>query len=530
MSTHDEENVFRADCCVAKLSRNRFGGLLHSNSAHVSLVCDFPITKGNFIMKIKRLTAALAVAAMAAGFTLASPMLSANAANVRWAGMQAPDTTYSVPGGTTTSIPIWTALLADPIASTTPLFIPDLVSTVNTTHSVQDVNSNWMSTASDFITWSCTNQTAPTIQQVTGTAVQNLGSVKCGPNGTLVYTPNPAMGVMGDFQVYITYTLVAVASAGWTNGPALDSLPGIWGRILVTVGQYQATNSCTYDAKCLTGDVQAYAKKAKAPSVKVELLAPNALRPDGTGFVEGTGIWGLGAINFPDSNDKTLSTATLMSAISFAIGPNSSSVTFIPPAPNWSGTVTYQYVLASYAKGVADTDNLKTGLLTFTVHPTLTAQDPIVSDQGIAVSVPVLSQPPIGSGAFSHASCVFANSKNKTTLTDVGSISNKNSKDPVFTPTADFVGSIDLSCTVQDVWGTTSNTITVTIQVGAAAPVVPVAPTASPACGNGCNDGKLVSTGGSLAAPMSSGLAAVVLLVAAGAGILVVRRRTSLAG
>jgi hypothetical protein len=69
----------------------------------------------------------------------------------------------------------------------------------------------------------------------------------------------------------------------------------------------------------------------------------------------------------------------------------------------------------------------------------------------------------------------------------------------------------------------------VTIQVGAVAPA-PAAP-AAPACGSNCDsNGKLVSTGGSLAAPMSSGLAAVVLLVAAGAGILVVRRRTALAG
>jgi len=282
----------------------------------------------------------------------------------------------------------------------------------------------------------------------------------------------------------------------------------------------------------LTADVQAYAKKAKATSVTVELLTPNALKPDKTGFVTGNGIWGLAAINNPDSNDKTLSYDTLMSAISFTFGANSSTVTFTPPAPNWSGTVTYEYVLASYATGVADKTSLHTGLLTFTVHPTLTAQDPIVSDQGVAVSVPVISQPPIGSAAFANAKCVFASSKSKTTLTDVGTISNKSSKDPVFTPNADFVGSTDLSCTVQDKWGITSNTITVTIQVGAAAPAVPAAPTtAAPSCTTaGCSDGKLVSTGGSLATPMSSGLAAVVLLVAAGAGILVVRRRTSLAG
>ena len=41
MSTHDEENVFRADCCVIKSSRNRFDGLLRSNSARFLLFAIF---------------------------------------------------------------------------------------------------------------------------------------------------------------------------------------------------------------------------------------------------------------------------------------------------------------------------------------------------------------------------------------------------------------------------------------------------------------------------------------------------------
>jgi hypothetical protein len=182
--------------------------------------------------------------------------------------------------------------------------------------------------------------------------------------------------------------------------------------------------------------VQAYAKKAKATSVKVELITPNIVGTgvNPAGFIPVNSYWGLGAINNAWSNDKTLAQSTLISALSFKFGANSSVVTFTPPAPNWSGTVNYQYELADYANGVAK--NIHIGLLTITVHPTLTTPDPIISDQGVAVSVPILAQPPIGSAAFSNAKCVFANSKSKTTLTDVGTITNKGSKDPVFTPTA----------------------------------------------------------------------------------------------
>ena len=490
-------------------------------------------------MKIKRLTAALAVAAMAAGFTLASPMLSAQAATPQGvADTVQGTTTATIPGGQMSLIDPWATIASsnDPtvrnsvVSSATAPAGPGATTPVSGFISITG-------TGKPINHWSCYNRTAPTVTLAPGTTggnLANLGSVKCDTaTGQIAYTPNPAMGIMGDFQVIISYEIMAVPGSladGWLT--TYTNIPAIAGKILVTVTTPSNPSACDpkYTAQCLYADVQAYAKKAKTTSVKVELLTPNAVKASGAGFVTGNGIWGLAAINNADSNDKTLSWVALENALSFTIGANSSVVTFTPPAPNWSGTVTYEYDLASFANGVAN--NIYTGLLTFTVHPTLTAQDPIVSDQGAAVSVPVISQPPIGSGAFSHANCVFANSKSKTTLTDVGSISNKGSKDPVFTPTADFVGSIDLSCSVQDVWGTTSNTITVTIQVGVVAPVVPAAPTtAAPSCTTaGCSDGKLVSTGGSLAAPMSSGLAAVVLLVAAGAGILVVRRRTALAG
>jgi len=482
---------------------------------------------------------------MAATFFVAAPILSAQALSVN-----TPDPIADINGGSVDAGDTWGAFSVDQLilatAPASPVMwfdqtygIGTAAAPASTFEAMTDPANGTYTTqpvAQYMSGWEITNVS---VYDSTGyNWAPNLGSVNY--SGTsLSFTPNPAMADKGDIDVYLEYQMQAIPTALANGTPGL-MIPAVSGRIKITV-QKPVTSDCPtgyYTAKCLTADIQAYDKKADPTSVKVELLKPNVVVLDAkgnwvSGFVTGNGNWGLAAINSARSNDQMLSDTILKNAITWKIGANSSTVTFTPPKPNWSGTVTYDYTLASYTgpNGTASsTVQSHTGAITFTVHPTLPGIDPIVSDPGAKVTVPVLEQTIIGSKPFSNASCTFADTKSKTTLTGTGTISNKSgSKDPIFTPDAAFTGSVDLVCTVQDTWGITSNSITVTVQVGAVpAPADTTAAPVAPACTTDC--GKLVSTGGSLTAPMSSGLAAVVLLVAAGAGILVVRRRTVLAG
>jgi len=500
-------------------------------------------------MKIKRLTAGLAVAAMAATFFAAAPILSANAAPALPAGADTVTTVLNIgtiPGGTAKTIDIAKTIAAD--SSFAAESITDRLG-LNTTV------GNLQASLNDTINFSgfpCTY--AVIMDQGTNKAMYtwpipaaptvndgSQGTVSCA-TGKLVYTPAPAMGKNADAPVDIYYELQGTYTTVGNNDPANTTIPWFGGLLKLVVGKTTTPDPCaTYSAVCLSTTLQAWSSKdsSDATSATLTTLQPNISATDGplTSADMAAG-YGLYSVDQPTSSGNTILTAALKSSSMLTVGskkdPN--SVTFTAPK-NWSGVVTYVYTLAPFTADASghrtfstDTTTWFIGLLTFTVQPTLPGIDPIVSDPGAAVTIPVLEQSIIGSKPFSNAACTFADTKSKTTLAGTGSISNKGgSKDPIFTPTADFVGSVDLSCTVQDVWGITSNTVTVTVQVGAPAPA-PVAPTtAAPACTQNC-DGTLVSTGGSLAAPMSSGLAAVVLLVAAGAGILVVRRRTALAG
>jgi len=533
-------------------------------------------------MKIKRLTAGLAVAAMAATFFAAAPILSAQAAQdaaplpaypqISYGGtpfkmydITAPD----VPGNSSLTINVFDSLLQDGMSST-PLWQYITVDYTNSTlYAIADLasitdpangTSGASGTASQYgangvyvSSWNC-NASDIIVEDGSGTPQPSYGYVSCGKNGTLTYTPTLVMGSNGDIPIILHYaittSLTALANSTFGQGmvaagnsPLLQHVT-LAGNINLTVTFPQNLNACGKDAACLNADVQAYGKKDNPNSVKIDLLTPNIFiaASNPTGILKASDVpasWGLSAVNAPTSVDTTIPTATLQSFVSYTKAKGSNTVKFTPPV-NWSGTVTYDYVIAKYTCGNSGTDacsspdpvsgapRLYVGSVTFTTHPTLPDIDPIASDPGVKVTVPVLEQSIIGSKAFMNAACTFADTKSKTTLAGTGTISNKGgSKDPIFTPDAAFTGSVDLACTVQDKFGITSNSVTVTVQVGVPAPA-PVAPT--PACGDSCNGGKLVSTGGSLAAPMSSGLAAVVLLVAAGAGILVVRRRTALAG
>ena len=524
-------------------------------------------------MKIKRLTAGLAVAAMAATFFAAAPIVSAQAATDTVTLSQAPlgnktpgavydITVPDVPGNSFITINVFDKLVQDPQYSTWPLAEPDYsvdsssgpgtISIANLASWTDPSNgtSSLYGMFGPFVSsWNC-NSSDVIVEDGAGNPQPTYGYVKCDVNGNLTFTPTLVMGSNGGIPVTLHYVITsaltpaAAATFGLTTSTPAGTLQHVQlqGDIHLTVTTPQNPNACPPGAACLTADVQAYGKKDNPNSVKIDLLTPNifiaASNPTGVLTAADTpSSWGLAAVNNPTSVDTTIPQSTLQSFVTYTKAKGSNTVKFTPPV-GWSGTVTYDYVIAKYicvdgtqACPVLDPKGLPgsyTGSVTFTTHPTLPDIDQIASDPGAKVTVPVLEQSIIGSKAFMNAACTFADTKSKTTLAGTGTISNKGgSKDPIFTPDAAFTGSVDLACTVQDKFGIGSNSITVTIQVGAPAPA-PIAPT--PACGDSCNGGKLVSTGGSLATPMSSGLAAVVLLVAAGAGILVIRRRTALAG
>jgi len=499
-------------------------------------------------MKIKKLTAVFAVAAMAAGFSLASPMLSAQAApTTNPVPDQIADITYpgSLPAGSTLGpVDIAGLIGSDTTAASSPVTWFNGIQ-----YPFSDYNTPLTTVDGWHDGWNCAS--VDVYDPSTGAPNKNLGSAYC-QNNQLYYVPNPVMGNKGDIIVWLHYELDLVPNAHANSTLASTmKFPAIQGIIKVTVTQPIDTSICAggYSAKCINLDVQAFTDH-NTTSVKTELLSQNVLVTDAkgnviSGFVTGNGNWGLAALNNSRSNDNLLPSATLDAAATWKIGANSSTVTVTPPQKNWSGIVYYDYVLASFTCDSTGTKQVpggttactipqlyRTGLITVTVHPTLPAIDDIYSDQGAKVTIPVLEQSIIGSKPFQDASCTFDGTKGKTTLANVGSIVNKGgSKDPVFTPVADFVGDVTLSCTVADKWDPISNAVSVVIHVGTPAPA-PVAPatTPAPACDNANGKCVLSVTGGSLATPMSSGLAAVVLLVAAGAGILVVRRRTSLAG
>jgi len=506
-------------------------------------------------MKIKRLTAGLAVAAMAAGFTLASPMLSAQAQTLpvptgAWAD------TYAAGWGVQSTPDI----AGDPIAPA-----PDLIdvkalllnSPSNSATSaspmttypdgVQQANVDWALNDTTNLSWGVTKaQIYSDSPAVSGSqSVPNrggLGTVTFSPTSTtLTYTPEPGLGVKAPATVYIYFEITGTPTATNTwfiSGTTDANMVGITGWLQVVVGKPALTACQAGPGVILTADLQAFGKFDDPASAKVDAITPNikGITYKSTASIIPTVTdsksWFVYSYNMSSSNDPSLQSNAAL-AESYLAGTPSKSTSLLFSAPkNWSGSITYQYWIAKVDNAGAWIQNSQQpGCFIVTVHPTLTAPDPITSDPGAKVTVPLLGKgtlPIIGSAPFQNANCVFA-SNNKIKDSAVGTINNFGMlKNPVFTPNADFVGSVDLLCTVDDAFGTTSNAVTVTIQVGTPAPVVPAAPT-TPACDN-CSNGKLVSTGGSLATPMSSGLAAVVLLVAAGAGILVVRRRTALAG
>jgi len=340
------------------------------------------------------------------------------------------------------------------------------------------------------------------------------------------------------YEIWLNNTSQSVVNS-WVDGGGINHGFGIQGTITVTINPPASNDPCAnLSAVCIPADLQAWNSKdsTDATTAKVTTIQPNTGPKQVLTTADIAAGYALRSVDHATSSGAMFTTAALNAMVVRGTTKDPNAVTFTAPK-NWSGVITYQYRIDPISVNSAGVTSWITpttakpeyiGLLVFTIHPTLSAPDPIASDPGAKVTVPVLEQSIIGSKPFSNAACTFADTKNKTTLTGTGTISNKGgSKDPVFTPDAAFTGSVDLACTVQDKFGTVSNSVTVTITVGAPAPA-PVAPT--PACTNCDNSGKLVSTGGSLAAPMSSGLAAVVLLVAAGAGILVIRRRTALAG
>ena len=523
-------------------------------------------------MKIKRLTAGLAVAAMAATFFAAAPVLSAQAAPgdqpTAPAGFLA-TRTANLTDGPNTNVPILDAGVAYG-GQPNPINIASLINTGAPTTSIASfVASNQAfslvyGSSSVIPAWPCIVANSYIIDPQTGAQLlptdKRYGSISCDAFGDLIYTPSLAMGANGPVVIKIYYEIVGWVDTSWSATPPTATSarfsPWVSGTISVTVKNKPASSGCAYDgqAGCLTADLQAFAKKDGPASAKINVITPNVLFTDKngnpTGFVTGDGNWGLVFVDKASSIDQSISSTTLMSWANYTLGKKGDSITFTLPKTqyNWSGTVSYLFQLAPFvcdANGqvtsdgnYACMDQAETGLATFIVHPTLTAPDDIYSDQGAKVTVPLLGAnalPIIGTAPFQDASCTFADTKSKTTLSGVGSISNPGgSKNPVFTPVADFVGDVTLSCTVADKWDPISNAVDVVIHVGTPAPTattpVPAAP-ATPSCNTDSNGKCILSvTGGSLAAPMSSGLAAVVLLVAAGAGILVVRRRTSLAG
>jgi len=494
-------------------------------------------------MKIKRLTAALAVAAMAAGFTLASPMLSAHAdvptvpQTTTYAYTDPIDVGTQVEGSATAPTPT-------PIDLTTEFgqdnahMIPLTLNHVGPAMALGDVMPLYKNILSG---WSCTYAV---VADANGIAMTDdrLGSATCDKKtGKITYTPAIGMGVGGDAPVLIYFSTTSVldTSATGTYGTyaALKAATGWYdnfvvnGYILVTVTQPKVSSGCDFKIACLSATLQAWGKGDKQTTASVSAITSNINTKNAFSLsATQASTWGLVSIDNPSSIDQ-LTSVTLNSYVSMGAG---NKIVFAAPK-NWSGTVTYQYTIAPYPSNTADFSNYPSGVVgsvTFIVQPTLPAIDDLSTDVGVPVTIPVLSQAIIGSAPFQDANCVFASGRNKTSQTAVGTIVNKGgSKNPVFTPADGFTGDVTLSCTVADKWDPISNAVSVVIHVGAPAPA-PVAPTtAAPACTTNCgNSGTLVSTGGSLAAPMSSGLAAVVLLVAAGAGILVVRRRTSLAG
>jgi len=513
-------------------------------------------------MKIKRLTAALAVAAMAAGFTLASPMLSAQANPVSPEPYHVDDITATATAGIDNPINLVDALAAADPAATQPTALGGAYGqnvvvgfSGNPTTSVADnmgyLTINTTAQPQYYQNWKCDNPqiwtaipTSANDKPVTSTG--SLGSVSCDMTadgkGVIVYHPSPVLGVNGNATVYLSYELYGNLLPAWdlngSNGVTPSNNPEFWGYIKVTVTQQPATGCGT--GATLTVDQQAWGKYDDAVSPKIEMVKPNILTSmNQKGKIPSADAanWAVLWINTATSNDLTLSQTAVESLISWTAGKGTSVVFNAPQF--WSGTADFSYAVSKFTPATATTLAKATGdpivgCLHVIIRPTLTAPDPIVSDPGAPVTIPLLgtgSLPIIGSKYFNNANCVFA-SNNKAKDTSVGLITNKGKdKNPIFTPNADFTGSVDLLCTVDDAWGTTSNQVTVTIQVGAVpapADTSTAAPVAPSCTTPGCD--KLVSTGGSLATPMSSGLAAVVLLVAAGAGILVVRRRTSLAG
>jgi len=346
----------------------------------------------------------------------------------------------------------------------------------------------------------------------------------------LTYNPGNFMGNNGDARAYIQYNLVPTFATPRPANAMQDII--ITGYVFVTVQKPALTGCDASQAVNLKATIQAYGKGDDATSAKFDLVKSNVASNTNTKgaikYPDTAAMWGLESFNSGDSTDPYFAW-NAQSLLKQA----GNTVTFTPPQ-DWSGVVTYIYDIAKYDSTSAtpvflDTPDAK-GCVVITVQPTLTAPDQLTTDQGVAVTIPLLGQGSlkiIGTKDFTNANCVFV-STGKIKDSAVGSILNKGKdKNPIFTPNADFVGSVDLSCTVEDAIGTTSNAVTVTIQVGA----VPAPASVVPACTTNCDsNGKLVSTGGSLATPMGSGLVALVLLVAAGAGILVVRRRTALAG
>jgi len=512
-------------------------------------------------MKIKRLTAGLAVAAMAATFFAAAPVLSAQAAP----GDQ-PATPIGFLATRAVSDPITPILDAGVVYGGQPnkISIASLINAGDPGESIAAFSTGWSTFGVQYgspvviPTWPCITANSRLIDPQTGAQLlptdKRYGTISCDAFGNLIYTPSLAMGANGPVVIKIYYEIVGWVATSWAADPAANATLSPWvsGTISVTVQNKPASSGCAYDdqAQCLTADLQAFAKKDGPASAKINVITPNVLFTDKngntTGFVTGDENWGLVLVDKASSIDQSISSTTLMGWASYTQGKKGDSITFTLPKTqyNWSGTVSYLFELAPFicdANGNVTSDGnyacmnqAQTGLATFIVHPTLTAPDDITSDQGAKVTVPLLGAnalPIIGTAPFQDASCTFADTKSKTTLSGVGSISNPGgSKNPVFTPVADFVGDVTLTCTVADKWDPISNPVDVVIHVGTPAPA-PVAPatTPAPACDNANGKCVLSVTGGSLAAPMSSGLAAVVLLVAAGAGILVVRRRTALA-